>query len=108
MRAQLALAEQENYNPATDYRIDTVLVDPAYRKQGLATQLLEWINASADSDGKRVYLASTPDGVPLYLQNGYEDVGGFATILPDRGDAEKVREYWIRYMVRYAKKVDEH
>jgi ribosomal protein S18 acetylase RimI-like enzyme len=44
------------------YSIDTVLVPPAYRGQGIGTQLINKIIFLADREGKEIYLSARPIG----------------------------------------------
>ena len=99
MRKHMAACEAKHYNRETDFCVASLATDPAYQGQGLAKQLLKWVTDMADAEGKRVYLDSTPEGVPVYKKCGFQDVGGFVTMLPRDGTEV---EYWIRCMVRAA------
>ena len=102
MRKQMLLSETEHYDRTTDYCNASLATDPAFGGQGLAKWLLGWLCDIADGEGKRVYLDSTPEGAGVYRRMGFEDVGGFVTMIPGSDGGEE--EYWIRCMVREARR----
>jgi ribosomal protein S18 acetylase RimI-like enzyme len=50
-----------------------VLVDPDYRRQGLATRLMDAVVARQESAGRVPGLDATPDGREVYRQIGFEE-----------------------------------
>ncbi|MCL6518186.1 GNAT family N-acetyltransferase [Alicyclobacillus sp.] len=55
-------------------RLGNVMVDPAHRRQGLATRLLKACLAEARSASLRVCLVATEMGEPLYRKLGFETI----------------------------------
>ncbi|KUI59798.1 hypothetical protein VP1G_07019 [Cytospora mali] len=54
--------------------LNLLLVDPSYQRKGIGRLLVqEGLNCAAKA-GKHVYLRSTPQGRPLYLSLGFEEV----------------------------------
>lgn len=52
-----------------------MIVHPEYQGRGIGRQLLAEICALASEAGQPVYLESSPAGVKMYLNAGFEEVG---------------------------------
>lgn len=48
--------------------------DPAYQRKGLASMLLKYGLAMADSEGRKAYIEATAEGHPVYLKLGFRDI----------------------------------
>ncbi|ETS74807.1 hypothetical protein PFICI_13291 [Pestalotiopsis fici W106-1] len=76
---------------------------PAYRRQGVGQQFMDWGMAKADQMGLEFFLDATPTGKPLYDANGFVEVGknviAPSTDSPD--DAWKAAEKKIGHSTWY-------
>jgi GNAT superfamily N-acetyltransferase len=61
--------------------VSMVLVTSAYRRQGLATQLLRLAMADLAVDRLVPVLDATPDGRPVYRKLGFQDCWGFQRLV---------------------------
>ncbi|MCW5731075.1 MAG: GNAT family N-acetyltransferase [Alphaproteobacteria bacterium] len=81
--------------------VSMVLVDPDWRRRGLATQLMEQVVADVEQTGRTALLDATPAGREVYRQIGFRDTWGFsrwkvplrAAAFPEAGaDVRALRE----------------
>lgn len=58
--------------------VSMVLVDPEWRRRGLATSLMEKVVAAVERSGRTAILDATPAGREVYRQIGFRDTWGFS------------------------------
>ncbi|KAK3321780.1 acyl-CoA N-acyltransferase [Apodospora peruviana] len=59
------------------YYLLVLAVDPKHQGRGIGKMLLHWGLKKATIENKPVYLHASPDGKPLYLSQGFRDLGEF-------------------------------
>ncbi|KAJ5732628.1 hypothetical protein N7493_004109 [Penicillium malachiteum] len=63
---------EEYMNGRKHYYLDMLVVHPQYRRQGAASQLVQWGCDFADQNGLPVYLDAHIDAAPLYERFGFK------------------------------------
>ncbi|TEY73106.1 hypothetical protein BOTCAL_0083g00190 [Botryotinia calthae] len=58
-------------NPEKDMFLHLCFVDPAYHKQRIGNLLLQWGLGTADKEGRKIYLVSTPQARVFYEKSGW-------------------------------------
>jgi ribosomal protein S18 acetylase RimI-like enzyme len=77
------------------YLLDNLATQPDYRRQGLASRLIEWVFPKADAEDAVVYLETASDNqaVGMYRRLGFEESGEFTiSHLSDFVDQEELEK----------------
>lgn len=57
------------------WELSCLVVDPAFGRRGLGSQLIEWGQQRAEEDGVPVLLGASLQGKALYTRKGFTEVG---------------------------------
>ena len=79
--------------------LDLCFVDPAYQKRGIGQALIEWGKTTADKEGRKICLVSTPQARKFYEKGGWVERGALDIDFEEYGGKGK---YERRWMVREA------
>ena len=78
-----AVAGADHLPPDGTATVRAIFVSPAVARRGLGTRIMSWIERDAADQGiRRLELAATLSGVPLYRRLGYRDRGERSARLP--------------------------
>lgn len=66
------------------WELEAMYIHPVYQRRGYGTQALEWGVQRALHESVRIWVWSTEAGKPLYLKNGFVEVGRveFSSMIP--------------------------
>ncbi|KAM0189479.1 hypothetical protein ACHAPC_003056 [Botrytis cinerea] len=63
--------KKRDCNAEKDMFLHLCFVDPAYHKQKIGNLLLQWGLSTADKEGRKIYLVSTPQARGFYEKSGW-------------------------------------
>lgn len=80
-----------------DITLETLIVDPDYRRRGHGGKLVQWLKDLANTDNVNVGVIATRDGIPLYRQHGFRGLAD-ANITGDEVSPQGVTIKAMKYV----------
>ncbi len=68
--------------------LEALTVEPKFQRHGIGAKLLQWGLERANAAGEDVFLEASPNGLGLYLKNGFKQVAEFTTGGPELGGGD--------------------